>query len=81
MLDPTLCPSKAKSVNIFLFANLLIKHLAFISTKSAFANILEKINYFQRFDSAKYSDEKSQFIGTTANYTNTHFLPSTPKYK
>lgn len=43
-------------------------------SKLAFANILEKINYFKRFDSAKYSNVNSQSIGTRANYTNEYIF-------
>lgn len=64
---------------LYFLENLLIKCLAFTSTKLVFANILEKINYFTRLDSAKYSNMKSQFIGTTANYTNKYtFLSINP---
>lgn len=70
-------------IDLSLFLNKAIEVLTlyfwktFISTKLAFANILEKINYSERLDWAKYSNMKSQFTDTTANYTNKYTFIST----
>lgn len=54
---------------------MLIKCLAFMSTQLTFSNILGKLIYFKRFDS-KYSNLKSQLIGTTETYTYKLTFPS-----